>query len=108
MVLHQRLKSEWSYIILEVVGGTTPIDEIDDISLRHLITLALNQSFGIFGSAIPIDFLHRQSKFLYLRCHKEDKKKVLVALGSYVREPEQIRLMVLHASDFPCQAVPFS
>ncbi|EPY49388.1 RNase P and RNase MRP subunit Pop8 [Schizosaccharomyces cryophilus OY26] len=100
MVLHQRIKSENYYILVKILQNSSMEIELEELTLRHFITLALSQSFGIFGSAISVDIIHRDASLLYLRCHINDSEKLLLALGSYIREPEQVRFQVLHASNF--------
>ncbi|WBW71464.1 RNase P and RNase MRP subunit Pop8 [Schizosaccharomyces osmophilus] len=106
MVLHQRLKSENYYILVKVLHNSSMETGFDELTLRHFITLALSQSFGIFGSAISVDILHRNASLLYLRCHINDSEKVLLALGSYIREPEQVRFQVLHATNILAEIGP--
>ncbi|EEB08101.2 RNase P and RNase MRP subunit Pop8 [Schizosaccharomyces japonicus yFS275] len=99
---YSMLKSEKSYFYGKILSSNPELNvtSIDDVTLRHWITIALDQEFGVFGSAAAVEILHRDKETFILSCHKNDQAKLWSCLGSFINQKEGVRLQIIQVSNF--------
>ncbi|KAI9700455.1 MAG: hypothetical protein M1836_002470 [Candelina mexicana] len=74
----------WAYVHLELIQTPPSPTSLDAITARTYLTSALQQFFGLTGSAIPIDILKTARREVWIRVPQEDRGTVLAAVGGWV------------------------
>lgn len=79
-------KAPYSYfrISLRSLSATPqPPDELDEVSTRTYLTLALQQYLGLTGTAISIDILKVEGRDAWIRVPSEDEIAVAASLSQW-------------------------
>ncbi|CAL8582090.1 hypothetical protein XPA_007767 [Xanthoria parietina] len=79
----------WTYFHLVLtssfeITSTSTVAEIDILTARTYLTSALQQFFGITGTAIPVDFLKVEGKDVWIRVPRDDSAIVMSALSGWI------------------------
>lgn len=73
-----------TYLHLSISIAHKPASpDLDEITLRQHLFSALTQSFGLTGTAIPIDILKLEGYEAWIRVPRDDEMAVVAALAQY-------------------------
>ena len=70
------------------------LSPFDDVAARTHLTSALERFFGLTGSAIPIDILHRAGNEIWIRVPHQDGSAMLAALTTWIGEADGVQWRV--------------
>jgi len=80
-------KAPFSYFHLSlrplVATSQAPLD-LDEISARAYLTLALQQYLGLSGTAISVDILKVEGRDVWIRAPSEDEVAVTASLSQWI------------------------
>jgi ribonuclease P/MRP protein subunit POP8 len=74
----------WTYFHISLYTTTPSEIPLDALTVRRYITSALSRSFGLTGSAIPVDILKLEGDELWIRVPLDDAMAVHESLSSWV------------------------
>ncbi|KAL8646956.1 MAG: hypothetical protein Q9226_006634 [Calogaya cf. arnoldii] len=79
----------WTYFHLVLISSSEVTSrstdaEVDILTARTYLTSALQQFFGVTGTAIPVDFLKVDGRSIWIRVPRDDSAVVVSAISGWI------------------------